>query len=51
VLHHPPAHVLLVDGLALFRVVLEVRDAREAQRQLRVMEVLLALEVDLEVPY
>src|SRR5712671_4620145 len=49
VLHHPPAHISLVHGLALFRVFLQVSNAGKAQRQFRVMEMLLALEVDLEV--
>src|SRR6266852_6330087 len=49
VLHHPPAHVPLVDGLSFFRVLHEVRNAGKAQRQLRVVKVLLAFEVDLEV--
>src|SRR3954462_5112278 len=31
VLHHPPTHVLLVDGLAFFRVIHEVYDAGESQ--------------------
>src|SRR5262245_60043999 len=48
-LHHPPAHITLVDGLAFFRVLHEVRDAGKAEPQLRIVEVLLALEVDLEV--
>src|SRR6266481_8221400 len=48
-LHHPPAHVSLVDGFAFFRVLLEVRNAGKTQRQFRVVKVLLALEVDLEV--
>src|SRR5262245_4476008 len=48
-LHHPPAHVTLVDGLAFLRVLHEVRDAGKAEPQLRIVEVLLALEVDLEV--
>src|SRR6516165_1108201 len=48
-LHHPPAHVSLVDGFAFFRVLLEVRNAGKTERQFRVVEVLLALEVDLEV--
>src|SRR5271156_4947057 len=38
VLHHPPAYVALVDRLAFLRVFLQVRDAREAKRQLRVVE-------------
>src|SRR5271167_4979577 len=49
VLHHPPAYVALVDRLAFLRVFLQVRDAREAKRQLRVVEMLLPLEIDLEV--
>src|SRR6516165_9694696 len=49
VLHHPPAHVALVHGLAFFRVLHEMGDAGKAERQFRVVEVLLALEVDLEV--
>src|SRR5579859_4377115 len=49
VLHDPPAHVTLVDRLALLRILLQVGDARKAERQLGIMEVLLALEVDLEV--
>src|ERR1700730_8146428 len=49
VLHHPPAHIALVHGFAFFRVLLEVRNAGKAERQFRVVEVLLALEVDLEV--
>src|SRR5260370_16888174 len=48
-LHHPPAHVALVHGFAFFRVLLEVRNAGKTERQFRVVEVLLALEVDLEV--
>ena len=32
-LHHPPAHVALIDRLTLLRIFLQVRDAREAQRQ------------------
>src|ERR1700676_3663379 len=49
VLHHPPADVALVDGLALLRVFLQMRDAGEAERQFRIVEMLLPLEVDLEV--
>src|SRR5262245_56887477 len=49
VLHHPPTHVPLVDGLAFFRVLHKMRNAGKAQRQFRVVKVLLALEVDLEV--
>src|SRR3981081_4350094 len=45
VLHHPPAHVSLVHGLPFFRVLLQVSDAGKAQRQLRIVKVLLALEV------
>src|SRR5215510_3177189 len=48
-LHHPPAPVPLVDGLSFFRVLHEVRNAGKTQRQFRVVKVLLALEVDLEV--
>src|SRR5258708_14779848 len=47
-LHHPPAHVSLVDGFAFFRVLLEVRNAGKTQRQFRVVTVLLSLEVHLE---
>src|SRR5262249_45423109 len=49
VLHHPPAHVALVHGLAFFRVLHEMGDAGKAKGQFRVVEVLLTLEVDLEV--
>src|SRR5581483_2479445 len=49
VLHDPPAHVALVDRLALLRVLLEVGDAGKSKRQFRIVEVLLPLEVDLEV--
>src|SRR6266851_8971502 len=49
VLHHPPAHVPLANGFSFFRVLHEVRNAGKAQRQLRVVKVLLALEIDLEV--
>src|SRR5713101_3615544 len=49
VLHHPPAHVPLIDGFSFFRVLHEMRNAGKAQRQFRVVKVLLALEVDLEV--
>src|ERR1700712_5766282 len=48
-LHHPPAHIALVDGLTLLRVLLQMRDAGEAERQFRIVEMLLPLEVDLEV--
>src|SRR5712671_331423 len=48
-LHHPPAHIALVHGFAFLRILLEVRNAGETQRQFRVVKVLLALEVDLEV--
>src|SRR5687768_2610829 len=33
VLHHPPAHVTLVDRLALLRIFLQMRDAGEAEVQ------------------
>ena len=49
VLHHPPAYISLIDRLALLRVFLQVRDAGEAERQFRVVEMLLPLEVDLEI--
>src|SRR5215218_4123831 len=49
VLHHPPAHIALVDGVTLLRVFLQMRDAGKAERQFRIVEVLLPLEVDLEV--
>src|SRR4051812_10256639 len=48
-LHHPPAHVALVDRVPLLRVFLQMRDAGKAERQFRIMEMLLPLEVDLEV--
>src|SRR5260370_10422391 len=48
-LHHPPAHVSLVDGFAFFLVLLDARNAGKAQRQVRVVKVLLALEVELDV--
>src|SRR6516162_64927 len=48
-LHHPPTHVPLVDGLSFFRVLHKMRNAGKAQRQFRVVKVLLPLEVDLEV--
>jgi hypothetical protein len=49
VLHHPPAYVTLIDRFSFLRVLHEVRDACKAQRQFRVMKVLLTLEVDLEI--
>src|SRR5262249_20466391 len=48
-LHHPPAHVALVDRLSFFRILHKVRNAGEAQWEFRIVEVLLAFEVDLEV--
>src|SRR5206468_4661919 len=48
-LHHPPANVALVDGITLLRVFLQMRDAGKSQRQFRIVEMLLPLEVDLEV--
>src|ERR1700752_3135922 len=42
-LHHPPAHIALVDGLTLLRVLLQMGDAGETERQLRIVEMLLAL--------
>ena len=47
-LHHPPAHELLVDGFPLFRVLEEINDPRERERDLGVVEVLLALEAHLD---
>src|SRR5258708_12246883 len=48
-LHHPPAHVPLVDRFSFFRVLHEVGNAGKYQRQFRIVNVLLTLEVDLEV--
>src|SRR5262249_2676958 len=45
VLHHPPAHIALADGLSFLRVLHQVRDPGKAERQFRVVKVLLALEV------
>ena len=49
VLHYPPAHITLVDRLSFLRVFLQMGNAREPKRQFRIVEMLLALEVDLEV--
>src|SRR5260370_3349194 len=43
-LHHPPAHVSLVHGFALFRVLLELRNPCRTDRQFRVVEFCLALD-------
>src|SRR4051794_26090974 len=43
VLHHPPADVSLVDGFTLLRVLLQMRDTGKAERQFRIVEVLLPL--------
>src|SRR6266568_3569242 len=48
VLHHPPANIPLVDRLTLLRVFLQMRDTGKAERQFRIMKMLLPLEVDLE---
>jgi len=48
-LHYPPSHVPLVNRLSFFRVLHKMRNTGEAQRQFRIVKVLLALEVDLEV--
>src|ERR1700691_256002 len=49
VLHDPPADECLVDGLPLLRVFEEVDDPGKAEWDLGVVEVLLALEADLEL--
>ena len=49
VLHHPPANVPLVDRLSFFWVLLQVCNAGKAERQLRVVEMLLPFEVDFEI--
>src|ERR1700730_13967321 len=49
VLHDPPPHERLVDGLPLLRIFWEVDDPGESERDLGVVEVLLALEADLEL--
>src|SRR4051812_15790141 len=48
-LHHPPADVALVDRFPFLRIFLQVGNAGEAERQFRIVEMLLPLEVDLEV--
>src|SRR5258708_9976104 len=48
-LHHPPAYVALVHGFAFFRVLLEVRNRGKPHRHFRVVKVLPALQVNLDI--